>query len=70
MDLTGLTAQIERAESVDAGAAVLLKSLFGEVEANKTDPTALQALVDRGRAATDGLVAAITANTPAAEPSA
>jgi hypothetical protein len=65
MDLTKLEAEVTRLETVDASAELLLNQLFTEVEANKTDPVALQALVDRGRAATDGLVAAISANTPA-----
>jgi len=43
-----------------------MESLFADVEANKNDPAALQALVDRGRAANDKLAAAVLANTPQA----
>jgi hypothetical protein len=66
LDLTDLTAEVDRLESVDASAELLLKQLFDAVEANINDPAALQALVDRARAASDSLVAAISANTPAA----
>lgn len=66
IDLTALTAEVTRTETVDASASTLMKTLFDAVEASKNDPVALQALVDRGRAANDALVAAITANTPAA----
>lgn len=64
MDLTALTAEVEREETIDGSAGILLKQLFDEVEANKTNPAALQALVDRVRASNDKLVAAIAANTP------
>jgi hypothetical protein len=66
MDLSGLEAEVTEQETVDASAATLLNSLFSAFEASKTDPAAIQALVDRGRAATVALSAAITANTPAA----
>jgi hypothetical protein len=62
LDLTALTAQVDRMESVDASASIALKAFFDAAEASKNDPAAIQALVDRGRAATDGLATAI-ANT-------
>lgn len=67
LDLSQLTAEVERNESIDGSASALLKRLFDEVEANKTDPAALQALVDRVRSSNDSLTQAIAANTPGAE---
>ena len=64
LDFTALEAEIARNESVDASASALLKQLFDEVEANKTDPVALQAIIDRVRASNDSLSAAVSANTP------
>lgn len=66
LDFTALEAELTRNDTVDASAKLLLETLFAEVEANKDDPAALQALVDRGRAANDALAAAVAANTPAA----
>lgn len=66
LDFTALEAELARNDAVDASAKALMESLFAEVEASKNDPTALQALVDRGRAANDSLAAAVVANTPAA----
>lgn len=66
LDLTALETEVTRNETVDGGASALLKRLFDEVEANKTDPVALQALVDRVRASNDLLAASVSANTPGA----
>ncbi len=66
LDLTALTAEVERNESVDGSASTLLKTLFDEVEANKGNPAAIQAIVDRVRASNDSLSAAVAANTPGA----
>jgi hypothetical protein len=66
LDLSALEAQVTRNESVDASASLLLKTLFDEVEAAKTDPAAIQAIVDRVRASNDVLTAAVAANTPSA----
>lgn len=68
LDFSSLEAEVAEQETADASAATLLNSLFAEVEANKTNPVMLQKLVDRGRAATSALAAAVTANTPAAVP--
>ncbi len=62
LDLAALTDLTTRNESVEASAATLLQTLFDEVQANLNDPAALQALVDRGKLATDALATAI-ANT-------
>lgn len=67
MDLTGLQAEVAEQETVGASATTLLSQLFTAFEAAKGDEAAVQALVDRGRAATAGLAAAVTANTPAAD---
>jgi len=66
LDLSALETEVTDQEQADVAAANLLTQLFNEVEANKADPVALQALVDRGRAATAALSAAVVANTPAA----
>lgn len=66
LDLSKLEAEITRNESVDASAKALLEQLFAEVEAAKNDPVAIQAIVDRVRAANDTLAAAVSANTPSA----
>lgn len=62
LDLTALEAELTRNEDVDNSAATALKKLFDEVEANKNNPAAIQALVDRVRTSNDKLSAAI-ANT-------
>ena len=68
LDLTALEAELTRNESVDDSAATLMKTLFDEVEANKNNPAAIQAIVDRVRGANDKLAAAVSANTPGAPP--
>ena len=66
LDLAALTAEVTENETVDGSAATLLKTLFDEVELNKGDPAAIQAIVDRVRASNAALAAAVAANTPAA----
>lgn len=68
LDLTALEAEVARNDAVDDSASLLLKTLFDEVEANKTNPAAIQAIVDRVRTSNDKLVAAVVANTPGAPP--
>ena len=68
LDLTALEAVLAENDTVDGSASTLLKTLFDEVEAQKNNPAAIQALVDRGRAANERLAAAVLANTPAAPP--
>lgn len=65
LDLTKLEAEISRNTSVDGSAKLLLKRLFDEVEVNKGNPAAIQALVDRVRADNDELAAAVVSHTPA-----
>lgn len=59
LNLDVLRTEVERVETVDASAVVLLQKLLAEIEANKDDPAALQGLVDRVRVATDALAAAV-----------
>jgi uncharacterized coiled-coil protein SlyX len=68
LDFTQLEAQVSRDETVNGSAAALIVQLAAEVEANKNDPAALQAFVDRLRASQDTLAAAVSANTPGATP--
>jgi len=68
LDLTALEAAVTENETVDGSASLLLKKLFDEVEANKTNPAALQALVDRVRGSNSLLAAAVAANTPGVTP--
>ena len=64
--LDALTAAVTAEETVDGSAVKLITDLAALIEANKTDPVALQALADRLNASAATLSAAITANTPAA----
>jgi hypothetical protein len=66
LDLTQLTAEVERDNTVDQSAITLITGLAAALEAAKGDPVAVQALADKLRAQSDALAAAITANTPAA----
>lgn len=65
LDFSQLEAEVARDETVDGSASTLIAKLAAEVEANKNNPAALQALVDRLRASNDALSAAVAANTPA-----
>lgn len=65
LDLAALEAELARNESVDDSAAALITQLMNEVEANKGNPAAIQAVVDRVRAANDKLSAAVAAGTTA-----
>ena len=66
LDLTALTDEVARLETVEASAVTLIHTLLDEVVALKDDPTALQALVDRIKASDDLLATAVVSNTPAA----
>ena len=66
LDLTALAAAVTEDESVDSSAVTVINALMAEVEANKADPAAIQALVDRVRASNATLAAAVAAGTPAA----
>ncbi len=66
MDLSGLKEQVARIPQIEASVKATLEFLFKEFEANKTDPAAIQELVDGFRAGLDQIVADTLANTPAA----
>lgn len=67
MDLTRLTAAVEKEKTVDESAATLLAQLSGLLKAHANDPAAINALADQLDVQSDALAAAVTANTPAAE---
>jgi hypothetical protein len=67
LNLDQLVAELERNERVDESARLLMERLFQEVEANKANPQAIQAVVDRFRASNDALSAAVATNTPGEE---
>lgn len=68
LDLTALEAELTRDDSVTDSAVTLITALMAEVEANKANPAAIQGIVDRVRASTDKLSAAVVAGTPQAPP--
>lgn len=59
LDFTALGVELDRDRDVNDSAARLIDALAAEVEANKADPAALQALVDRLRANSDSLAAKV-----------
>lgn len=68
LDFSQLEAEVTRDASVNSSAKTLIEQLAAEVEANKNDPAALQAFVDRLRGQNDALATAVAANTPGATP--
>ncbi len=66
VNLRELTGVVTALETVVASAKALIEGFAAEVEAHKDDPIAIQAVVDRIRATSDDLSAAVVANTPAA----
>jgi len=65
LDLSQLTEQVTRDNTVNGSAKTLILQLVAQFEAVKGDPAAVQALVDQLRAQNDDLAAAVAANTPA-----
>jgi hypothetical protein len=63
-----LEAEVARETTVVDSILALVTKLLADIEAAKTDPARIQALVDTVRANDDRLAAAVTANTPAAVP--
>lgn len=63
IDLTNLTAEVDRAVTVAEGVEKILAYVVSLLEANKTDPAAIQAIADKLKAGTDGLAEA-AANVP------
>ena len=66
MVLDDLEAAVARETTVVDSVLALVSKLLADIEANKTDPVRLQAIVDTVRANDDKLSAAVVANTPAA----
>lgn len=65
-----LEAELARNTSVDESVLALITNLLAQIEAAKTDPARIQAVIDKFRANDDSLAAAVAANTPAAPPAA
>ena len=65
-ELDALTVQVKANTDVEASAVALLQGLSAQIEAAKTDPTALQTLADSLKTSAQGLADAIVANTPSA----
>lgn len=68
LDLTALTAEVERDNEVNSSAALLIAGLATELEATKGDPAKVDELVARLRSNSDALASAVAANTPAEAP--
>jgi peptidoglycan hydrolase CwlO-like protein len=68
VQLEKLTAEVEENTSVTASAIALLDNLSDQIRELKDDPAALEALASRLVTSGNELAAAVTANTPAEEP--
>lgn len=66
--LDRIRAEVEESRAVSQSAIALLNGLSAQIRDLKDDPAALEALADALDADTNALAAAVTANTPAAEP--
>ncbi len=66
--LDALIAQVEASTTVAASAVKLIEGLAKQLHDAKDDPAEVQALVDKLRASSAALGAALTANTPAEVP--
>lgn len=64
-DLSALTAEVQSNTDLDASIIAVVDRIAAELEAAKTDPAAVQALVDQLRTNNASISAAVTANTPA-----
>lgn len=64
--LQELSTEVTRETSIDQSVLALIQGLIAQVEANKTDPAALDGLLTQMKANADSLAAAVTANTPQA----
>lgn len=62
--LDALKAQVAANKDATESAITLIKGLAVKIEACKTDPVAIQALVDDLKGQQDNLAAAVVANTP------
>jgi hypothetical protein len=66
-ELDALKAEVQNAATVEQSAIALIQGLAAKIEANKTDPVALQQLADNLKASDDALAAAVQANSAAAQ---
>lgn len=64
LDFADLEAEVTRNETVDGSASALINLLADQIDDAAGDIEKLSALTARMRSSTDGLVAAVTANTP------
>jgi hypothetical protein len=67
--IEALKAEVTKTKEVHASAVALLKGLHDALVEHADDPAAIQEIIDGLKADTEGLAAAIVANTPA-EPTA
>ena len=62
--IAALGTQVKANTDAEASAVQLIKDLADLIEANATDPAAVNELATKLKASADALAAAITANTP------
>lgn len=67
-DLTALQTSVANTTTVEQSAIVLLQGLKAQLDAAGTDPAALKALSDSLDSGANDLAAAVSANTPVANP--
>jgi len=67
-DLKALQDQVQQTTTVEQSAVTLIQGLAAQISANATDPAAIAQLAQQLKTSSDALAAAITANTPAANP--
>jgi hypothetical protein len=67
-DLKALQDQVQQTTTVEQSAVTLIQGLATQLAANATDPAAIAQLAQQLKTSSDALAAAITANTPAANP--
>ena len=69
-DLTALTAQVTQNTTVEGSAIQLIQNIAAQLAASSSDQAAVDALAAKLNTSATALAAAITANTPAAPPTA
>ena len=66
-ELDALKAEVQNAATVEQSAIALIQGLAAKIEANKTDPVALQQLADSLKQSDAALASAVQANTAEAQ---
>lgn len=61
LDLEGLVFEVNKAQTVQASAVLLIQQLIAELHANVDNPEAIKALADNLKASSDALAAAVAA---------